>query len=159
MHRGGKQDLTLAQQLLFLRSNPVVGGSGQIHRRTLTWSTHVQPTLLARNYTVRISLEDGATPDVFVDNPLLTELAGDRPIPHVYLNPLRLCLYLPETTEWTGSKRIDQTIIPWTYLWLLYFEYWLTSDDWKGGGEHPSEAAEPTGNRHLRRSLARLPHR
>lgn len=159
MRRGGKQDLTLSQQLLFLRSNLVVGGTGQIIRRKLMWCTQVQPTPLARDYTVRITLEDRATPDVFVDSPLLTELAGSRDIPHVYLNPLRLCLYLPGTEEWNASRRIDQTIIPWTYLWLFYFEDWLATDDWKGGGEHPGEASEPTGNRHLRRSLARLSHR
>lgn len=155
MQRGGKQEMTLSQQLLFLKSNPVVGGSGEVSRRKLTWTTRVQPTPLARDYTVRLILKEGETPDVFVDNPSLTELAGDREIPHVYLNPLRLCLYLPGTGEWHGSKRLDQTIIPWTYLWLFYFEDWLATDDWKGGGEHPSETSEPEGNRHLRRSLAR----
>jgi hypothetical protein len=34
--------------------------------------------------------------------------------------------------------RIDDTIVPWVYLWLAYFEEWLWSDDWKGGGEHPA---------------------
>jgi hypothetical protein len=33
--------------------------------------------------------------------------------------------------------RIDQTIVPWAILWLFYYEEWLVSDDWKGGGEHP----------------------
>ena len=33
--------------------------------------------------------------------------------------------------------RIDQTIVPWTALWLFYFKEWLASDDWKGGGIHP----------------------
>jgi hypothetical protein len=28
--------------------------------------------------------------------------------------------------------------VPWTALWLFYFEEWLTSDDWKGGGIHPA---------------------
>jgi hypothetical protein len=32
--------------------------------------------------------------------------------------------------------RIDQTIVPWTAVWLFYFEEWLTSDEWKGGGVH-----------------------
>jgi len=33
--------------------------------------------------------------------------------------------------------RLDQTIVPWTSLWLFHLEEWLSSDDWKGGGEHP----------------------
>jgi len=35
--------------------------------------------------------------------------------------------------------RIDQTIVPWAVLWLFYYEEWLVSDRWKGGGEHPPE--------------------
>jgi hypothetical protein len=33
--------------------------------------------------------------------------------------------------------RLDQTVVPWATLWLFYFEEWLRSDDWKGGGMHP----------------------
>jgi hypothetical protein len=33
--------------------------------------------------------------------------------------------------------RLDRTIVPWIALWLFYFEEWLASDDWKGGGMHP----------------------
>lgn len=33
--------------------------------------------------------------------------------------------------------RLDQTIVPWTALWLYYFEQWLVSGDWHGGGQHP----------------------
>lgn len=156
MRGGAKRDLSLAQQLLFLRSNPIAGGTGSIKRRKLTWSTTIQPTALSRTYKARISLREGETPDVYIDDPQLREMAKGRLIPHVYTKPLRLCLYLPGTDEWAAHKRIDQTIIPWTYLWLLYFEEWLASDEWKGGGKHPCDEAEPPGNRRTRRSLARL---
>jgi len=43
-------------------------------------------------------------------------------------NPARLCLSLPGTGEWSPAKRISETIVPWTYLWLWYFEEWLASD-------------------------------
>jgi hypothetical protein len=36
--------------------------------------------------------------------------------------------------------RLDHTIVPWTALWLFYFEEWLISNDWKGGGVHPSSS-------------------
>jgi hypothetical protein len=66
------------------------------------------------------------------------EIAAGRRIPHIYSEaPLRLCLYLPGTGEWERHLRIDQTIVPWTYLWLGYFEEWLWSNEWKGGGKHP----------------------
>jgi hypothetical protein len=27
--------------------------------------------------------------------------------------------------------------LPWAAIWLFYFEEWLASGEWKGGGEHP----------------------
>jgi len=88
---------------------------------------------------VRIEYQQGDSPDVFVDAPDLTLLAGGRALPHVYEEkPTRLCLYRPRAREWVGAMRIDQTIVPWTTLWLFYFEEWLSSNEWKGGGEHPA---------------------
>lgn len=83
-------------------------------------------------------------------------LAGGRDLPHIYHDPDRLCLYLPGTGQWDASKRLNLTIIPWTHLWLIYFEEWLVSDDWKGGGKHPGEDDPDEGNRGLRRSLRRM---
>ncbi|WP_254451359.1 hypothetical protein [Aliiroseovarius sp. xm-m-339-2] len=74
-------------------------------------------------------------------------LAGERDLPHIYHDPDRLCLYLPGTGQWDASKRLDLTIIPWTHLWLIYFEEWLASDEWKGGGKHPGEDDPNEGNR------------
>ena len=52
----------------------------------------------------------------------------------------RLCLYLPKTGEWHDRRLLSGTIVPWSILWLLYFEEWLASDDWKGGGAHLTAA-------------------
>ena len=29
-----------------------------------------------------------------------------------------------------------ETIVPWTYLWISYYEEWLYSNEWKGDGVH-----------------------
>jgi hypothetical protein len=50
--------------------------------------------------------------------------------------------------------RIDNTIVPWAILWLFYFEEWLSSDEWKGGGEHPLESDLPGKRRKRLRSRA-----
>ena len=113
--RGGKQDLTLPQQLLFLKANSIVGGAGNIRANRLTWHTSVQPTALAREYQVSITYVIGKTPAVQIDEPDLEILAAGRHLPHIYMNPLRLCLHLPGTGDWDATKRIDQTIIPWTH--------------------------------------------
>lgn len=66
------------------------------------------------------------------------ELADGRHLPHVYsTKPVRLCLFDPQTAEWSPGAAIADTIVPWTYEWLFYFEEWLVSDEWKGGGRHP----------------------
>jgi hypothetical protein len=84
----------------------------------------------------------GEPPYTFIDDPDLDLLAGGRDLPHVYHNPTRLCLYLPGASEWRRWMRVDETIVPWTVLWLHYFEDWLGSGEWKGGGMHPPEASE-----------------
>jgi hypothetical protein len=89
-------------------------------------------------YTLQIVYPQGRTPRVVVRDPDLVVLAGGRRLPHVYgQKPPHLCLYLPRTGEWDNSMRISETIVPWAILWLFYFEEWLESDDWKGGGIHP----------------------
>lgn len=88
-------------------------------------------------------------------SPDLTELAGERDIPHVYHDPLRLCLYLPGAGEWESHMRIDRTFVPWTSTWLFYFEEWLASDDWKGGGIHPQPGDNEGYGRRVRRAAER----
>ena len=153
--RGRQCDLSLSQQLLFLKANPAIGGMGTVHANKLTWRVPIQPTALARTYLAAITYQPGKTPDVQIQEPLLELLAEGRSLPHVYKDPLRLCLYLPGAREWEAQKRIDQTIIPWTYLWLYYFEDWLWTDKWKGEGRHPGDEPDHRGNRALRRAIAR----
>jgi hypothetical protein len=76
-------------------------------------------------------------------------LACGRDLPHVYRNPTRLCLYLPRTPEWQPWMRLDQTVVPWTSLWLFYFEDWLDSGEWKGGVMHPADAPRTRRGRRL----------
>lgn len=48
-----------------------------------------------------------------------------------------LCLYHPKYREFNGTDFLCDTIIPWTSLWLYYYEVWHLTDEWLGGGEHP----------------------
>lgn len=144
--------LTAAQQFLHLQHNPLCPGHGTVHAGGLAWRFALRPTSLSREYMVRMGYHQGQVPQVFVEEPDLTLLAGDRPLPHVYSQkPTRLCLYLPRAFEWRGWMRLDETIVPWIGLWLFYFEEWLISDEWKGGGEHP----EPLRSRSRPRRLGR----
>ena len=136
---------------MFLRANPICTGTGRLHATGFIWDYRDRPTPLSHEYSMRITFQRGETPSVFVTDPELSALAGERPLPHVYHDPLRLCLTLPGTREWTGTMRIDQTFVPWATTWLYYFEDWLISDDWKGGGKHP----DPTDNERYGRRVRR----
>lgn len=141
--RRARPPLTAAQQLLHLRRNQICQGAGDIRGRRLVWSFDATPTPLSRTYRVRIELTEGDVPSVFVDAPDVVLLATGRKLPHVYSEvPVRLCLYHPERREWSPVDRLDLTVVPWIYLWLYYYEEWLVSDDWKGGGEHPDVDVE-----------------
>jgi hypothetical protein len=148
--------LSLPQQYLFLQRSKTIKGEGVLGPGRLEWRFRAQPTPLSRSYQVTLVLERGGTPDVRVVDPDLRLLAGGRDLPHIYRGPDRLCLYLPGTGQWDADKRLDLTIIPWIHLWLIYFEEWLVSDDWKGGGKHPGEGDPEEGNRALRLSLRRM---
>lgn len=65
-----------------------------------------------------------------------------EPPPHVYAlgHPPAfpaLCLYDPREDEWAPDHFVAETIIPWTVEWLYWFEVWLLTGEWRGGGRHP----------------------
>jgi hypothetical protein len=138
MRMAGRTPLTATQQFVNLRGNPISRGAGDLHPGRLIWRYSATPCPLGRDYHIRIEFKQDGGPRTFVEGPDLHALAGGRRIPHLYQqDPPRLCLYLPRIYEWQPWMRLDQTIVPWTALWLFYFEAWLASDDWKGGGIHP----------------------
>jgi hypothetical protein len=48
-----------------------------------------------------------------------------------------LCLHFPKNKEWTPRMPIAKTIVPWISDWLFYYESWLVTGEWLGGGiEH-----------------------
>lgn len=147
MRLGRPKSLTMAQQFINLQGNPLSAGHGCLRSDRLTWTYATCPSPLSRDYLIRIEMAPESAPRIFVDDPNVEVLASGRDLPHVYRNPTRLCLYLPGTREWQPWMRLDQTIVPWTSLWLFYFEDWLNTDEWKGGGMHPAIASRTRRNR------------
>lgn len=150
-----KKNLTLPQQFLFLRNSKTAVGVGGLNHHFLEWNFVAQPTPMSREYQIHLKLKSDGVPVVRVIDPDLRLLSDPRDLPHIYHNPDTLCLYFPGEGQWDASKRLDLTIIPWTHLWLIYFEDWLVSDEWKGGGKHPGEGETPEVNRTTRRRLRR----
>lgn len=118
--------------------------------RTVVWEGTLKPSPFSRSYNVIIKYTMGTPPICVVTSPILDELANGRTIPHIYPNNTgiegtKLCLYLPKnrkkkkkrTSQWQSTDFLADTFLPWASLWLFYYEDWLFSDDWQGGGEHP----------------------
>ena len=109
--------------------------------KSLIWIGQLQPTLLSSTYTVLIKLVDNKV-ETFVLEPKKLELYKDEKIlPHVYsTTKQQLCLYFPDGTEWNRGKLLVDTIIPWASEWFYFYEIWLVTGEWLGGGtEHDFE--------------------
>ena len=110
----------------------------------LRWIYTTRPSELGRQYEVLINYDFGKSPRVFVVSPNIFELT-DQKIPHLFYNikdhefreVACLCLYMKKYGEWHAEKLISSIFLPWIDLWLFYFEHWLATGTWEGGGEHP----------------------
>lgn len=141
--------LTIAQQYQALRTSVPYERLIITNRdRTLLWEGWLQPSLFSRRYKVTIRYSLSIPPICVVTEPDLYALAGTRSIPHIYrpdkhISGTRLCLFLPSSqtdnklSEWRSQQKISETLIPWASLWLFYFEQWLHTGHWEGGGKHP----------------------
>jgi hypothetical protein len=49
-----------------------------------------------------------------------------------------LCLFSLSKREWTPDDLIAHTTVFWAWEWLLFYEGWLVTKKWKGGGRHPA---------------------
>jgi len=146
-------DISIKEQYLALHA--YCNGDARItnHDRTVVWEGVLQPTPVSPFYSVTVSYTMGQSPKCVVTNPFLNDIADGKKIPHTYVNDTRingtqLCLYLPyisgknKISEWNSKLLLVETIIPWASLWLFYFEDWLASGEWQGGGvEHASEGS------------------
>lgn len=108
-------------------------------RDNLIWTGDLQPTPMSTEYTIRVEYILGKHPKIYSCTPLT--IPSGKKLPHVYCQKeQRLCLYYPRGADasWNVSKSIALTIIPWTSEWLFYYELWLATDKWLGGGIHTS---------------------
>ena len=123
------------QQVLRVKSlHPQFSVSATVHQAV--WTGDVTPSALSENYKVQVAYERGLRPRICVLSPILKRRQDGKPIPHTYAGDF-LCLYFPPAREWHPNKFIADTIIPWISLWLFYYEGWLATGKWLGGGvEH-----------------------
>lgn len=129
---------TLVQQRIQLRSD-YPDSSVRIIRNTLFWEGVVCPTPLSRKYNLHIEYKLTFFPIVWIS---MCELQNHAMIPHKFSIDYRrkripLCLFYPGYCEWTEKMPISRTLVLWAIEWLYYYEIWLTTGKWLGGGIHP----------------------
>lgn len=129
--------LDLREQLAFLRLY-WPGFRSRVKGNTLCSIGDLRPSELSVTYKIRVEQKSGSSPDVWVLDPQLYRRSDDEPIPHMYMQE-RLCLYLPCHNEWKFCDPIALTILPWSSLWLYFYELWHATGEWRGGGVHPKE--------------------
>lgn len=144
MWNGIKRPPNLAARLLDLTQLGLPGVSFVFHAgRSLSFQMELSPSPASRIYQCELQVPAGlAFPNMIVKSPNLQSLAEGKKLPHIYPysgKGTRLCLWQPKYKEWDWSMRLSETYIPWTVEWLFYFEHWMDTGLWVGGGEHPLE--------------------
>lgn len=109
-----------------------------LKRNEIVWKGTFRPFALSKEYAVRIEFEIGRRPKVRI---LAPSLATDpnRKVPHTFIDG-SLCLHLNE--EWSSRFFIADVIMPWLVEWLFFYETWLVTGKWYGGG-HGEEIQNP----------------
>lgn len=143
MWKGIKRPPDLAARLLDLSHLGLPGASHAFNSgRELVYRMELSPSPASRLYQCELHVPAGLVfPKMIVKNPDLQALACGKRLPHVYPYPgkgVRLCLWQPKYKEWDWSMKLSETYVPWTVEWLFYFEHWLDTGFWSGGGEHPT---------------------
>jgi hypothetical protein len=116
-----------AQLVRLLHAKP--GSEGTAKRGRLRWRGQFHPTPASAVYTVEILHTVGFRPEIRVIDPEMEHRPGEA-LPHVFPGDL-LCVYRGD--QWTADKPLA-AILPWITEWLFYYELWLGTGRWYGGG-------------------------
>lgn len=101
------------------------------------WIYQLQPTEGSPFYSFKLVYDD-IRPRIYILD-LLEKVDGNLELPHVWNDKKQeICLYYPIYKEWTHYKKIS-IFVPWVSEWLYYYELWLVTGTWYGGGIHDSD--------------------
>ena len=125
---------TPVQQLGMLKTR--YGGEGKPTHNGFVWICAFTPTPLSDTYRLKIEYQMGYYPKSYIVSPKPLALAeGAKRLPHTYDTiKQRLCLFKPDFREWTSSMPIAETIVHWAVMWMFFYESWVFTGKWLGGG-------------------------
>lgn len=95
-------------------------------------------------YKIRIDYYSKGSPDVYVVSPEINMSSSleihtfgmkfhgayNRELP-------RLCLTHYDSDKWNSDILLTESYIPWAIEWTEFYELWLLTGRWYGGGIHP----------------------
>lgn len=131
--------ISLDRQHYFLKAK-FPQGKGYIKNGKLVWHCKLNVGVAHGQFKIKLIYDVKTSPQVFVIEPNLYEMTDGEVPPHIYIfneKETKLCLFYPSSNEWTSSKYISDTIVPWASLWFVYFSGWMATGKWYGGGKHP----------------------
>lgn len=141
--RPGRRPLTAALQRL--QFGKLDNWTATLSHGRLKAQGTVQPGELSRVYEVEIEYQVEKRPRIWVRKPSLDDIDGaEEPRPHTFPDG-SLCLYHGRQGDWSPADPIVDYIVPWISEWLMYYEIWVATGVWEGGGEHPS--SKPTASK------------
>lgn len=142
---------TIEDQIAAMASKWPTFAARRLDDRTAAWRGPLRP--LMRTYELRIIYRAPLIferidamrmqPDVTVLSPRLKLMArsAEGNLPHVYWGDdgsASLCLFDPDTREWSPADLLADTTVLFTIDWLTCYEGWRATGEWAGGGRHPS---------------------
>jgi hypothetical protein len=126
--------LTVMQQDQYVRSRFPLFHRSTNRGTRIKWRGTLQPSPRSDIYEIEISYEVPCQPVIKVLTPRLSMWGDLKKQPHTFQDG-SLCVH--QTHEWHGNKLVATTIIPWTCLWLAFYETWRETGCWLGEGTHP----------------------
>ena len=108
-----------------------------VKKGRFTITMHLQPTEDSIVYTVKMISNIGSSlVNIYVTNPYIGNQVNGIKVPHKYPDG-SLCLYYnANQMEINPDDLWAETLVPWTALWLYYYEKWIQTGEWLGGGVH-----------------------
>jgi len=120
-------------------------GRGYIKKGKLIWNCNLDLGDEYGRFKIKLLYNLQSSPQVFVVEPNLYDITGGEKPPHIYVfnqDETKLCLFYPSSGEWSSNKYLSDTIVPWACLWFMYFNGWMATGKWYGGGKHPEPSEE-----------------
>ena len=108
-----------------------------VKKRKFIIILHLKPTEESIVYTIKMISNIGSSSvKIYVIDPYIGNEADGKKVPHKYPDG-SLCLYYNvNQTEIRPDDLWAETLVPLTVLWLYFYEKWVQSGEWLGGGVH-----------------------